>query len=640
MSKVFDSEDPNLPNLPENDQLSWSDYEGILSDMGSDTSVVDNSSIDSVHSVENSQVSIPTLDQQQQKEHEESTPFSGMESDNKPRTTRRRRRKGRRRRRQYAGSKAKKERAAWEPGIDIYTTNVVLKSPGSAITITDYSESRYRVEHYEIYAEYPGSSSQDDMVDIPRHIFMSDNEDENYDVDDYVPEANEKAAHEFINKAIDSKKRFEHGLHNRPTWSKVRWINVNGLSWEAISSIGEYFDLHRLSIEDMVDIPQRTKSDIYTNHLFVVLPLMKLMNVKKTKIDKRKFWFSTKEEENEENQKEREKQIHINSSLSEQIENTKDIKKLTDVTFVPMSKRNGRSRKLQYIESKRPLNSKGLGVGIEQVSMFLTDNNTVISFFEHSGNEIEKAILYRLSSDYTILRESCDTSILFESILDSIIDLTYPVITAYNRRLDDFEIDILINPTIEHTQELHLMINELSILKSKILPISNTVNQLKDKNNFGDFISENSNLYLSDISDHLLSFIDGIDSMSRTIENLVDLIFNTLSVETNNSMQQLSLITVIFLPLSFWAGYFGMNFKSFGNIEQNVSFYWKLTIPFTAGLLLLIMWKDVYKLLNHYRKLIIRYIADYKSKKIAKERKKARKLMRQRTMMSKTASIV
>lgn len=255
--------------------------------------------------------------------------------------------------------------------------------------------------------------------------------------------------------------------------------------------------------------------------------------------------------------------------------------------------------------------SKSLAVGVEQVSIYLTAEGTVLSFFEHSAMDIERAILSRLSAEYTILRETCNPSILFHSVLDANVDLLYPVVTAYSRILNEKELEILTAalPDLQHTQELHLMLNELAILKNSILPISSLITQLKDLSidPTSQFIDESCKLYMADIGDHLLAFIDEIDSMSSTIENLIDLIFNTLSVETNNSMQRLSLVSVLFLPLTFWAGYFGMNFKSFGNLDYNVNFFWKLAIPFTAGMMILLMRNSCYKIVIHIKRLLVSY---------------------------------
>lgn len=675
-------------------------------------------------------------------------------------------RRRRRRSRKYAGSQSKKERTAWEPGIDLRTTNVFLNSPGSIITITDYSKIRYRISHYDLYSEMNPKYSKfmsDDTI-LSAHDFEEDYDDSNPEFNDFIS---------YMNKVSDSRKAVEDAIQEKPLWSQVRWININGLSWEAISIIGKKYNLHPLSVEDLVDIPQRTKMDIYQQHLFVVMPLMKLLKVKKLSDDSNATYFekirkgirefasgessksfsrspttvshssmsgrknqtkatrqatdtpaepeqnlpkvitktiATKEqlsrefsrssaksvaptilvppnpitpppssgtlpppatgnssaayraltdslmgigtpntskgksthskkttnnessdESNNDDQLNRvrsafednilprsnktfKKQAVYGSEeeyrLAVEIERASSGRRLTDLTFITPTSAKYKSR-MTTLNRMRPLMAKSLAVGVEQVSIYLTADGTVLSFFEHSAMDIERAILSRLSAEYTILRETCNSSILFHSVVDATVDLLYPVVTAYSRILNEKELEILTAalPDLQHTQELHLMLNELAILKNSIQPISSLLTQLKDisVDPTSQFIDESCKLYLADIGDHLLAFIDEIDSMSSTIENLIDLIFNTLSVETNNSMQRLSLVSVLFLPLTFWAGYFGMNFKSFGNLDYNVNFFWKLALPFTAGMMILLMRNSCYKILIHIKRLLLSY---------------------------------
>lgn len=70
-------------------------------------------------------------------------------------------------------------------------------------------------------------------------------------------------------------------------------------------------------------------------------------------------------------------------------------------------------------------------------------------------------------------------------------------------------------------------------------------------------------VYLADVSDHLLSYTQDLDLMRNNTKNMIDMIFNTISIQSSDGVKQLSLVTVVFMPLSFWTGYFGMNFENF-----------------------------------------------------------------------------
>lgn len=107
-----------------------------------------------------------------------------------------------------------------------------------------------------------------------------------------------------------------------------------------------------------------------------------------------------------------------------------------------------------FLKKRSMLTQYGLAVAVEQVSMFLCSDNTVLSFFEHSGDDIEDPILERFRSGQTILKRTSDASMMMHAIIDGIVDIAIPIIAAYEDAIADLEMDILIDPRIEHSQAL------------------------------------------------------------------------------------------------------------------------------------------------------------------------------------------
>lgn len=112
----------------------------------------------------------------------------------------------------------------------------------------------------------------------------------------------------------------------------------------------------------------------------------------------------------------------------------------------------------EYMERHSALSEKHLSVSVEQVSIFLTSDNTVICYFEHSAEDVEQPIISRLETPDTILRRSCDASMMVQALIDTIIDLAIPVISAYEDTISDLELDVLTEPSIGHSKALCKMI--------------------------------------------------------------------------------------------------------------------------------------------------------------------------------------
>ncbi|KAK6949943.1 hypothetical protein Daesc_008266 [Daldinia eschscholtzii] len=422
----------------------------------------------------------------------------------------------------------------------------------------------------------------------------------------------------------------------QPSWVKCRWINVNGLSWDVIQALGQYKDLHRLAIEDIMNTRNRTKADWYTNHAFIVLTCQKLVRIieddssdDESSDDEKSVkkggkgvrgWFQGKSDNTMKGDAVLESGTRPMPApirrFTHQPTNLSNVFNPNTLHTLQRFHASPNSARTEYMEKNSALVSRGVAVTAEQVAMFITSDNTVIAFFEQSADDVEKPILARLASPTTILRKSCDASMVSQAIIDAIIDMAIPVTACYRDVIEDLELDFFISPKVTDTKFLYIVISEVSKLYGLINPIQALISALRDHKtklsqedtarelqnpNGGVIISPITCTYLGDVYDHCVLITEGLNQIKELANHMINLTFNTVTTNQNESMKQLTTVTIIFLPLTFLTGYFGQNFSDFGPIRGSVEYFWYIAIPVMIVTILVLMRHTIFAWLVRFR---------------------------------------
>ncbi|KAJ3077230.1 hypothetical protein HDU98_006417 [Podochytrium sp. JEL0797] len=382
----------------------------------------------------------------------------------------------------------------------------------------------------------------------------------------------------------------------RKEWSKVRWINMQHLSLSAMTTLSLHFRLHPLTIEDVFHLPQRIKADFLENHLYVsmLLPLIKMPSG------------------------------FANCGIVKEY----DVEGLPVLFEGHQAKMKGvRMPTAELEQLVRP------DVYLEECSFFLLENGVILSIFQNSGRQITDRLLETLygaqppspsgtpsisagtkrvetplpeflnalkrsadNSRLTTLRKSNDRSFLLHSLMDGVVDHYFVLSEFYERQIGAIQDAVLDRPKASYTKTLHLILKEVSMIRRRLQPTEKLLITLKDdqyedhlakscanlaassKSDPERMISKLTKTYFADVLDHCWTVLEELSAIEQTASQLIDLTFNMISHQTNENMKILNVISFVFLPITFLAGVYGMNFIDFPELQYGlgVLYFWIL----------------------------------------------------------------
>jgi magnesium transporter len=222
----------------------------------------------------------------------------------------------------------------------------------------------------------------------------------------------------------------------------------------------------------------------------------------------------------------------------------------------------------------------------EQVSIIL-GKNYVLSFQETSGDVFQnirdrirngKGRIRKMGADY-----------LAYSLIDSIVDNYYIVLETLGDKLEEIEDNVVNNPIPDTLKTIHSMKRELIFLKKSIWPLREVINNLHRAES--TLIEKSTTIFIRDLSDHTIQVVDTIESFREMNSGMLDIYMSSVSNKMNEVMKVLTIFAAIFIPLTFIAGIYGMNFQYMPELGWQWGYFTVIGFMAFVGIVLLFYFK-------------------------------------------------
>jgi magnesium transporter len=312
--------------------------------------------------------------------------------------------------------------------------------------------------------------------------------------------------------------------------SKTSWINVSGLDdVDSIKKIGEHFNLHPLSVEDILHTKQQPKIEVFENYRY--------LSIKTIQQEKR---------------------------------------------FRHYNETKGSSRHKKIKEQAEKIEE----FLIDQISIVIL-KNVLITFQEMHGdafNEIRKKILENIGE----IRKA-GTDYLIYAIIDAVVDEYFITINHLEEDIESFEDRSAKTNDETFIDEIQDTKKYLLQIKRAISPLRDCLNKITRQENF--FQTEKLKPYLQDLNENINHALITVENYREWLSNIMEVNLSVVSYQTNKVMKVLTVISTIFIPLTFIAGIYGMNFDFMPELRFEPAYFIVLGGMGLIGVIMLIVFK-------------------------------------------------
>ncbi len=225
---------------------------------------------------------------------------------------------------------------------------------------------------------------------------------------------------------------------------------------------------------------------------------------------------------------------------------------------------------------------KTQNIDSEQISLILGPHY-VLTFQEREGDVFD-GVRERLQRSNGRIRQR-GTDYLTYALIDSIVDSYFHILEKVGDQLAILEEDLLRDPDQSTLGRIHHYKRQLMLLRKSVWPLREVISELYKEES--PFIKEDTQVFLRDLYDHTIQVLDTVEIFRDTVSGLQDLYMSAVSNKMNEIMKVLTIMASIFIPLTFIAGIYGMNFEYIPELKLHWGYFgvWGVMLTCVAGML-------------------------------------------------------
>ena len=230
-----------------------------------------------------------------------------------------------------------------------------------------------------------------------------------------------------------------------------------------------------------------------------------------------------------------------------------------------------------FLVMKMLMTSERGDIVVEQVS-FVLGRNYVLSFQEN-GADVFHPVRDRLRGGKGRLRQN-GADYLLHALIDAVVDQYFAVLEMLGERIESLQERVMADPRPETLKDIHALKRQLLFVRRAVWPLREAINNLSRSD--CPLLHEPIKVFFRDVYDHVVQIVDTIETLREMVSASLEIYLSSVSYRLNAVMRVLTVITTIFMPLTFIAGIYGMNFEYMPELK------WPWGYPMALGMMSLV----------------------------------------------------